>query len=292
MDRVRKLIGLESDDYKCGYTGKGVGVAILDSGLCIENKEVGQRVAAFQDFVAGREHCYDDNGHGTHVAGIIGGDGRHSGGRYKGVAPGCHFIVGKALDEKGNGTVSNVARGIEWLLRFRKAFNIRILNISIGMFSDVRRQEQEALLDAVEQAWDAGIVVVVAAGNNGPAAMTVTYPGISPRVITVGALRERQVQRYYSGRGPTNDCVIKPEILAPGQRIVSCKNAAQGYDVKSGSSMATPVVAGAIALLLEKSPYLSPVEVKISLHDTAMDQGLSKDWQGWGMIDVRRLLNA
>jgi len=292
MDRVRRLIGLEGME-KAGmrmYNGAGVGVAVLDTGLCIENEDVGGRVAAFSDFINNKKKCYDDNGHGTHIAGIIGGNGRNSGGRYRGIAPKCHFIIGKVLDEQGNGSVVDVKNAINWVIGEKERLKIRILNISIGMFPDAKAKEQQELLEIVEKAWDSGLVVVVAAGNNGPEKMSITNPGISPRVITVGAIRERRVQKYYSGIGPTKECIMKPEILAPGQKIVSCKNEAGSYTTKSGSSMATPVVSGVIALLLQKEPWLSPIDVKIRLYEKAQDMGLDKKLQGWGTVNVPKLL--
>lgn len=292
MDRVRSIIGLdklERSPYR-KYNGKGVGVAILDTGLCIENRDLGGRVATFSDFISNKSRCYDDNGHGTHIAGIIGGSGINSNGLYKGVAPGCHFIIGKVLDKDGNGNVTSVKKAIEWIISEKERYNIRLLNISIGMFIESKSREQEQLIEIVEKAWDSGIVVVAAAGNNGPQQMSVTNPGIIPKIITVGAIQERRVQKYYSGRGPTKDCILKPEILAPGQKIMSCRNASGGYVLKSGSSMATPVVTGAIALLLQKEPYLTPIDVKMLLYERAEDLGLPKERQGWGTVNVVKLL--
>jgi len=292
MDRVRRMIGLDKLEYSSlgRYNGRGVGVAILDTGLCIENRDLSGRVAAFSDFISNKKQCYDDNGHGTHIAGIVGGTGRNSNGLYRGIAPKCHFVIAKVLDRNGNGNVNCVKRAIEWVISIKEKYNIRILNISIGMFVETNSNEQAKLVDIVEKAWDAGIVVVAAAGNNGPQQMSVTNPGIIPKIITVGAIQERKVQRYYSGRGPTRDCILKPEILAPGQRIMSCKNTVNGYISKSGSSMATPVVTGAIALLLQKEPQLAPIDVKIRLYERAEDLGLSKEKQGWGTINIGKLL--
>lgn len=263
---------------------------MLDTGIYAQNEELGSRIVAFKDFLYGMSKCYDENGHGTHIAGIIGGDGRHSGGRYAGIAPGCHFIALKVLDNRGNGNVKEVVKGIEWVINNKERFRIRVMNISVGMLPDAEEKEKRALIQGVERAWDAGIVVVTAAGNNGPKPMSVTAPGISRKVITVGAIQERKVQNYYSGRGPTPYCIVKPEILAPGINITSCKNARRGYNIKSGTSMATPVVSGAICLLLEKHPALSPAEVKIRLHDSAIDMGLGKNQQGWGKLWIPGLL--
>lgn len=293
MDRVRKITGLEQymRETKMPCTGKNIGVAILDTGLCDQNPDIGYRVSGFRDFINQRQDCYDDNGHGSHIAGIIGGKGINSKGKYRGIAPDCHFVIGKVLDASGNGNVAQVKNAIDWIVEQKQNLGIRILNISVGMYQDVKEQEKCQIIEAVEYAWDAGIVVVVAAGNNGPGEMSVTYPGISPKVITVGAIQENN-QKHYSGRGPTEACVMKPEILAPGHKVMSCKHVPYGYVVKSGSSMATPVVSGAIALLLEKKPYLSPIDVKISLYKSARDLGLPKKRQGWGMIDIRKMLKS
>ena len=158
-------------------------------------------------------------------------------------------------------------------------------------------QRSTALVRGVDAAWDDGLVVVVAAGNNGPGRMTVTTPGISRKVITVGCsdddkevnvMGTRMVD--YSGRGPTGACICKPEILAPGAAIISCCNEDCRYSVKSGTSMSTPIVAGAIALLLEKYPDMTNRDVKLRLRERAVDLGLPKNRQGWGMLDVERLL--
>lgn len=164
------------------------------------------------------------------------------------------------------------------------------------MLSSAREEERERLLEAVERVWEEQIVVVTAAGNNGPEAGSVTIPGMSKTVITVGssddetAIRGRiRMGTGYSGRGPTESCIVKPEIVAPGTKVVSCSNR-MSYETKSGTSMATPVVTGAIALLLERYPYLTPVQVKLRLYETAVDLGKPRNTQGWGMIDIRRLL--
>ena len=157
--------------------------------------------------------------------------------------------------------------------------------------------ESSALVRGVNQAWDEGLVVVVAAGNNGPGRMTITTPGISRKVITVGCSDDhREVivggRRMvdYSGRGPTMACVCKPDLVAPGSSVVSCAMQENKYAIKSGTSMSTPIVSGAIALLLEKYPKMSNYEIKLKLRETCRDIGLPKNQQGWGLLDVEHLL--
>lgn len=234
---------------------------------------------------------------GTHICGIIGGSGAASGGRYKGVAPGCNLIPVKVLDQKGNGFASDVLAGLKWIERHKEEYGIRIINISVGSFSKRGMSEDSALVKGVDAAWDAGLVVVVAAGNNGPGRFTITTPGISRKVITVGCsddYKEVDVAGSrmidYSGRGPTSTCVCKPDVVAPGSGIVSCANRLDGYAVKSGTSMSTPLVSGAIALLLEKYPKMTGRDVKLLLRERALDLGLPKNQQGWGFLDVAELL--
>ena len=152
-------------------------------------------------------------------------------------------------------------------------------------------------MSGVDAAWDAGSVVVVAAGNNGPAAHTITTPGLSRKVITVGcADDDREVEVAgsrmvdYSGRGPTDACICKPDIVAPGSRIVSCNLRRNGYRFTSGTSMSTPLVAGAAALLLEQNPDMTNRDVKLRFKERAVDLGLPRNQQGWGALDIGRLL--
>ncbi len=278
------------------YTGQGIGVAILDTGI-YPHLDFDNRITAFYDAVRRRPQPYDDNGHGTHISAIIGGSGKASDGRYCGIAPRCNLISVKVLDSKGNGFASDVLSGLRWLRRQKDHLGVRIVNISVGSYSRKNMSEDSALVRGVDAAWDDGLVVVVAAGNNGPAPMTVTTPGISRKVITVGCsddykevnvMGSRMVD--YSGRGPTRNCICKPEIIAPGAGIISCSNEGRRYTVKSGTSMSTPIVAGAIALLLEKYPAMTNRDVKLRLRERAVDLGLPKNQQGWGMLDIARLL--
>ena len=244
MDRVRRMIGCD-EAYKRKIYGNGVGIAVLDSGVA-RHIDLQGRVKVFRDYVRGRKQPYDDNSHGTHISGIVCGSGIRSEGRYMGVAPLSHLIICKVLNEKGDGEIENVIHAIDWIVEHANMYQIRIMNISVGASPKEADSEEASLIAAVEYAWSKGIVVVAAAGNNGPGCGTITTPGISRKIITVGTLGDTHTkQREYSGRGPTNICVMKPEIVSPGNEIVSC-NGRNSYKKMSGTSMATPVVSGAI----------------------------------------------
>lgn len=302
MNNAKKLIHMPSDTL---YTGRGIGIAFLDTGIFLHRDFTDPiyRIAAFKDFISGLSGPYDDNGHGTHICGIAGGSGIASNGRFSGIAPQCHFIVGKVLDASGNGTIAAVTEGISWVIENRERLNIRVLNISIGAEDTEGAGESSVLVKSVDAAWDCGLVVVVAAGNNGPKPMSVTTPGISRKVITVGCSDDSRLVDMggrkisnYSGRGPTRSCVIKPDIVAPGSNIMSCSNRKSfgqfTYTHRSGTSMATPIISGTAALLLEKYPGLSNSDVKMRLGKSCDDLGFSRYKQGLGRINVSRLLYA
>ena len=316
MNRVNDIIECRWA-HEHGYFGKGVGVAIADTGISLHKDfiEGSNRVVAFKDFLNGRKEPYDDNGHGTHVAGIIGGNGYSSKGKYKGVAPACNIIAVKVLDHRGDGNISDVLAGLQWIIDNRAKYNIRIVNISVGTAAKDSLDENSLLVQGVNAVWDSGIVVVVAAGNNGPGPMSISTPGISRKVITVGSSDDNITvevfgtrAKDYSGRGPTPYCIKKPDIVAPGSNIISCNTSRylgrnqngsvrynpsdnpMMYTIKSGTSMATPVVSGAIALLLSAHPDMTNREVKLMLRNSAVDLGQHWEKQGWGLLNVRRLL--
>ena len=300
MERVLWLIG-ERGPEAFGLSGKGIGVAVLDTGACI-HPDFGNRIVVFRDFIKNKTEPYDDNGHGTHVCGIIGGDGRMSEGRIRGVAPGCHLAVCKVLDRKGNGSTANMVEGLQWIGRHYREYGIRIVNISVGALPKKGIGEDSLLIRNVNYLWDLGLVVVAAAGNQGPEANSVTTPGISRKVITVGCCDDEKPvdvfgrrMIHYSGRGPTEACLVKPEVVAPGFRVKSCgryhQPGGEVYTIKSGTSMSTPVVSGSIALLLQQHPQYSNVQVKLRLRESCLDLGLEKCHQGWGQIWLPRLLS-
>ncbi len=272
-------------------TGKDIGVAVLDTGI-FPHTDMDGRIVGFADFVNGKAGTYDDNSHGSHVSGIIGGNGKASDGRYTGVAPEVNLIGVKILDKSAKGKMANALSGIDWVIANRRQYNIRIVNVSFASGDVVYDEENNPLIRAVEELWTRGIVVVTSAGNNGPSDCSIGVPGISRRIITVGAYdnlyrrdSKGNIRQFYTGRGCKELPYIKPELVARGSMIVSCDNTRNGYTAKSGASMAAPFVSGMIARLLQKYPDMEPVDVKLRLHDRAVDLGLSQEVQGWGTID-------
>jgi len=242
---------------------------------------------------------YDDNGHGTHICGIIGGNGSLSKGLFQGMAPDARLVVGKVLDAKGQGATEYMLSGLDWILKNKDKLQIRILNISVGIGQLQDKRKEELLYQKIEQLCWEEIVVVCAAGNKGPAQNSISAISASPKVITVGChdgsycRNDPKRCETYSGRGKLYDTIRKPDIVAPGTNIRSCDaNYEKGspYTLKSGTSMATPIVTGAVALLLQKYPQISCEEVKRRLTYTASDLGLPWNQQGWGMLNVKKML--
>lgn len=296
--------------WESGFTGEGVTVAVVDTGLYPhpDFTQPENRIAAFHDVVGGRRAPYDDNGHGTHVAGIVAGNGLRSGGRYRGIAPGARLVGVKVLDAYGSGALSNVIRGLDWCVRHKERFNIRVVNLSLGAPA-VESYKTDPLAQAVEAVWESGIVVCVAAGNDGPEPGTIATPGIHPKVITVGATDSRGEAGFprhevapFSSRGPTIDQIVKPDLVAPGvaitaaaarKSVLSLQHGGKRVDyiTLSGTSMATPICSGIAALLLEKEPSLDPDTVKRRLVESARSLGLEPTIQGSGLVDAGRALS-
>ncbi|MDA8351873.1 MAG: S8 family serine peptidase [Firmicutes bacterium] len=293
--------------WKYGNTGERTGIAIIDTGIHahpdLMNPE--PRIAAFKDFVKGKTSPYDDNGHGTHCAGDAAGNGYASDGKYKGPAPGAKLIGVKVLDKAGSGQLSDVISGIEWCIQNREKYNIRVLSLSLGSRTNSSYKD-DPVAQAVEKAWDHGITVVAAAGNDGPDPGTISSPGIHPRIITVGASNDKGTPTIrddeaasFSSRGPTPDGVTKPDLLAPGTDIVSLRvprsyidkmspdsRINRHYTTLSGTSMATPIVAGMAAVLLTHQPDLTPDEVKRELVQAAQSLELPPNVQGEGLAQA------
>ena len=220
-------------------------------------------------------------------------------GVHAGMAPGADLYSIKVLDARGQGTVDGILKGMQWLLENGNAYGIRIVNMSVGANLELEDEKGKELEQAADALWDAGLVVVASAGNYGPGEGTVSVPGTSKKIITVGSSdiivsAGGKHTSFYSGCGPTHECVVKPDVVAPGDQIISC-NSRMGikrqrpYTIKSGSSMATPVVSGAIALLLSKYGDMSNVEVKLKLRESCERM---QEKQGWGRIRIPELLDS
>jgi serine protease AprX len=312
----------ESAPETLGFEGDGVGVAIIDSGVANWHDDLGSgTVVHFVDFVNDLLAPHDDYGHGTHVAGIIAGNGYDSGGARRGVAPGARLVVLKVLDESGDGHISDVIAAIDYAIQQRQRFNIRVINLSVsaGVHESYRT---DPLTLAAQRAVDAGMVVVTAAGNLGRSAKRavqyggITSPGNAPWVLTVGATDQHKTAARvddtvapFSSRGPTSiDEEIKPDLVAPGVAIESLADASSTifranpnarlsgtvntvsapYISLTGTSMAAPVVAGTVALMLEANPKLTPNLVKAILQYTAERRGrYDVVSQGAGFLNAR-----
>lgn len=302
MDRVRNLINCDQV-HRLGYTGRGVGVAILDTGISM-HPDYAERIRVFHDFCNHKNQPYDDNGHGSHIAGIIAGSGRMSKGRYRGVAPCASLIVLKVLDHTGNGNTKDVIEAMKWIIENRARYHICVANISVGMLPQSKHKERGQMLDWVDRMWDSGVFTVAASGNGGPSSSTVTIPGASSTVLTVGSsddrdmmVRKRGLYPGYSGLGPTDCCVCKPEVLAPGTEIKSCSFENNGYTIKSGTSMATAVVSGACALAYDCFPGIPPAELKLRFYEKlsmehTTNHNVNRNDFCWGILDVKKLLEG
>jgi serine protease AprX len=272
--------------------GQGIGVAVVDSGIQYSSDfytVMGKlRVAASIQVNNGyNQNIFDQYGHGLHIAGIIGGNGRSLNGTYIGVAPKVNLINVKVSDEVGTANASNVVAGLQWINDNKARYNIKVVNISLN--NSVAESYHTNPIDAaVEILWFNKITVVVSAGNIGKNAL---YPPANdPFVITVGATDDRgtrttsdDVLASYSGYGITSDGISKPDLVAPGTNIISLGSSGStvlaqqhpdhivgnGYFRMSGTSMSAPMVSGAVALLLQSEPNLTPDQVKYRLMATA-----------------------
>lgn len=357
------------------YTGKGVNIAFLDTGVYPhpDFTRPNDRIVAFVDFVNGRSVPYDDNGHGTHVAGDAAGNGAMSDGIFRGPAPDAGIIGVKVLNNKGGGRTSDILKGIDWVIENRERYNIRVMNMSLGNRASAD-PESDPIFQAVDRAIEAGIVVVAAAGNEGPDPHTINTPGDNPNVITVGAYDDYNTPDPtddripdFSSRGPSYGNVSKPDLVAPGEAIIGpnapvspTEEQARKYEqinqtlqwlrglddasllhvpedmlrligltdetmekIKDtpaqarqeierliqatdrtplvdtsyvgtpGTSVATPIVSGVVAEMLQANPALTPAQVKDILRSTARPlDGYGANSQGAGALNPQEAIAA
>jgi serine protease AprX len=318
-----------------GYDGAGVGVAIVDSGITSWHDDLtyqgnsgkvkvvgGQRVVKFVDFVNNQTAKYDDNGHGSHVAGIIAGNGFDTLGARAGIAPAADIVSLKVLDANGGGYISDVIAALDWIVANHATYNIRVVNLSVGA-AVTESYMTDPLTLAAKRVVDAGVVVVTAAGNLGKSATNgktqygaITSPGNAPWVITVGAYshmgtltRTDDKIGDFSSRGPTaKDFGAKPDVVAtgvgtsslsvPGSTLYLSKAAylmkgsiagltGKPYLSLTGTSMAAPVVTGTVALMLQANPKLTPNLVKAIIEYTAQDMRYDPLTQGAGFLNAK-----
>jgi len=334
MNRVAVTVGARAVQQTYGYRGAGVGVAVIDSGITSWHADLtylgssslvrtknSQRVPAFVDFVNGRTSPYDDSGHGTHVSGIIAGNGFDSLGTRAGIAPDAHIVSLKVLDQNGSGVISDVIAALDWAVANKAAYNLRVVNLSVGA-AVTESYKTDPLTLAAKRAVDAGIVVVTAAGNLGKNRLgqiqygAISAPGNAPWVLTVGASshegtvsRADDVMASFSSRGPSAiDFEAKPDIVAPGVGTTSLSDPLslmyatkatsllsgslfvnyKPYLSLSGTSMAAPVVTGTVALMLQANPTLTPNLVKAILEYTAqVYPGYDALTQGAGFLNTK-----
>jgi len=277
--------------WDAGFTGRGVKLAIIDTGLDRDHPDFAGRVVAVRDFTL--EGFKDSNGHGSHIAGIVAGDGSRSGGKYRGVAPDALILSGKVLRADGTGRMSDVMAAIEWSVDL----GADIINLSLGTSGST--DGSDALCEICDAAVDAGVVVCVAAGNDGPNRRTIGSPAAARRVLTVGASTPNGFVAEFSSRGPTDDERLKPEIIAPGVDIISvrAKGTKAGkpfdnhYTSATGTSMAASHVSGIAALLLEANKGASPQLIREALLHTAKDLELDDYAQGAGLVTADAALS-
>ncbi|HZX03692.1 S8 family serine peptidase [Kribbella sp.] len=290
LDKSVPQIGAP-DAWQAGYDGKGVKVAILDTGVDLNHPDLAGKVVESQSFVAGQT-VQDGHGHGTHVASIIAGSGAASGGKYKGVAPGAELVIGKVLSNEGEGAASDIVAGMDWAAHS----GAKVISMSLG--GTAGPKDQDPLVEAVDTLTaQTGVLFTIAAGNSGPGASTIGSPGDAASALTVGAVDHNDAITSFSSRGPAVDGSLKPEITAPGSEIVAARAAGTSmghpvdanYTSASGTSMATPHVAGAAAILAEEHPDWTPAQLKDQLISTAKTTpDTSVLAQGAGRVDVSR----
>ena len=283
--------------YDESIFGKSCSVAIIDTGInphldfCVPN----QRIIKFVDLIEGRAEPYDDNGHGSFVAGIACGNGIASGRKFAGIATQSNIIAIKALEKTGDAGAFKILEAMQWVYDNRRKFNIRVVCMSFGSSP---LGERDPLLLGAEALWNAGVVVVAAAGNSGPEDRSIKSPGVSNRIITVGGLSDNRDElggfdmklfevAEFSSRGPAG-CYLKPDLIAPATNITGV-NKLGGYQKMSGTSVATPMIAGIACLIIDKNPDITPDQLKVRLVRSCRSIAKNRNYEGFGWFDAELL---
>ena len=284
--------------------GKDITIAFIDTGINphLDFVYPKNRILFFKDFINNKPKPYDDNGHGTFVASVAAGNGICSCKKYSGVAPSCNIISLKALDNNGETGAFTILEAMQWVYDNHKQYNIKVVCMSFG---SQPLKQSDPLLKGAEALWNEGITVVAAAGNSGPSQSTIKSPGISPKIITVGALNDNRDENgivdenkfevaQFSSRGPAFN-YYKPDLITSGVNLVCCSSKANEFYTKmSGTSVSTPLIAGLSALIVQKFPTIKPIEVKSILLTNCKKLTGDRNLEGFGYFtsdSIKKLLN-
>ncbi|OLF12384.1 hypothetical protein BLA60_08460 [Actinophytocola xinjiangensis] len=294
LDRSAAQIGAPAA-WEAGLTGEGVRVAVLDTGVDQTHPDLAGQEVAEQNFSASPD-AVDNYGHGTHVASILAGTGAKAGGKYRGIASGADILDGKVLDDYGFGSDSEIIAGMEWAA----AQDADIISMSLGGADTPGLDPMEQAVETLTAEHD--VLFVIAAGNGFSNDEPVASPGSAPSALTVGAVDRDDSLAPFSLTGPTvGDGAVKPDLTAPGVEIVAALHSAgtiappveDGYTALSGTSMATPHVAGVAAMIAQQHPDWTAQQLKAALAGSATPtDGLTAFQQGSGRVDVPRAMTA
>jgi len=292
IDVSKNILGIENF-YNKNIYGEDVTIAIIDTGISphLDFLVPFNRVVKFVDLINNKTNMYDDNGHGTFVASIACGCGTISGNKNRGIAYKTKIISIKALEENGETGAFKILEAMQWVYNNKDKYNIKVVCMSFGSSP---LEKNDPLVIGAESLWNIGIVVVAAAGNSGPENQTIKSPGYSSKIITVGGLNDNRDSfgnykredfeiASFSSRGPAG-YFFKPDVIAPAVNITGASNKKDSfYTVMSGTSVATPMIAGVCCLILSKYPQLSPDQLKIRLLRNCKQITNNKNFEGFGL---------
>jgi len=302
IDVAKKILNVKKL-VENGCTGKDVTIAFIDTGLnphidfCVPKN----RIIKFVDLINDKKNYYDDNGHGTYVTSIACGSGLASGGKYSGVSPKSSIVSIKALEQSGETGAYKILEAMQWISDNYKQFGIKVVCMSFGSNP---LGKNDPLVVGAESLWNMGLVVVAAAGNSGPENYTIKSPGYSSKIITVGGLDDKrqpdgEFERNkfeiakFSSRGPAG-MFFKPDLVAPAVNITGAsfnKETKEFYVKMSGTSVATPIIAGICALIISKNPNINPDRLKIKLVGSCYKLTKNRNEEGFGVLDLTGFFN-
>ena len=302
IDVAKKILNVKNLlDNDC--TGKNVTIAFIDTGLnphidfCVPKN----RIIKFIDLINDRKNYYDDNGHGTYVTSVACGSGLASGGKFSGVSPKSNIISIKALEQNGETGAYKILEAMQWISDNYKKYDIKVVCMSFG---STPLGKNDPLVVGAESLWNMGLVVVAAAGNSGPENYTIKSPGYSSKIITVGGFDDKRDEggefdrskfeiANFSSRGPAG-MFFKPDLVAPAVNIKGAgfnKETKEFYVKMSGTSVATPIIAGICALIISKNPNINPDRLKIKLVNNCYKLTKNRNEEGFGVLDLTGFFN-